>query len=78
MMMMTEKTTPDADAEAGKQAMAHTGALHAITGLGKLIGGRIYKPDADHLGACARCGRAGSPWITGAGENLCARHQDDY
>lgn len=27
---------------------------------------------------CARCGATDARWIPGAGEALCARHQDDY
>jgi len=46
---------------------------------GKLVDGQVFKPDADpsHRGKCGRCGRPGV-WIAGAGEYLCARHQDDY
>jgi len=46
---------------------------------GRVIGGYVFKPDAkpDNIGRCARCGRP-APWITGAGEHLCHRHQDDY
>ena len=46
---------------------------------GKLIDGELFKPDANpnQRGPCARCGKGGV-WIAGAGETLCARHQDDY
>lgn len=53
--------------------------LHEATGLGRDIGGEIYKPDASPTDfPCARCGRRPAAWIGGAGEALCARHQDDY
>lgn len=46
---------------------------------GKIVDGELYKPDArpDQRGPCARCGKLGL-YIAGAGETLCARHQDDY
>lgn len=46
---------------------------------GKIVDGELYKPDANpnERGPCARCGKLGV-WIAGAGEVLCARHQDDY
>jgi hypothetical protein len=46
---------------------------------GKVIDGELYGPDANpnERGPCSRCGKGGV-WIAGAGEILCARHQDDY
>ena len=40
---------------------------------------RDWKPDTDHStgGECEICGRPGL-WICGAGQILCANHQDDY
>ena len=48
---------------------------------GKVLDGYDFKPDAHPTTErCARCGRRGSgvAWISGAGEALCYRHQDDY
>ena len=46
---------------------------------GKIVDGEVFKPDArpESRGPCGRCKRPGV-WISGAGEYLCARHQDDY
>jgi hypothetical protein len=73
------------DAQVGEfiatfSALAHTGALHAATGLGVTGPGGIYKPDASPAPAgkkCKRCGRPGM-WISGAGMVLCHAHQDSY
>jgi hypothetical protein len=64
--------------EEEKAALAHTAKMHKVTGLGVSGPGGIYKPDAvPTRKKCARCG-APAMWIAGAGEALCARHQDDY
>ncbi len=46
---------------------------------GKVVDGEVFKPDANPRlqGRCANCGKPGV-WISGAGQYLCARHQDDY
>lgn len=60
-------------------ALAHTSALHELTGLGVQGPGGTYKPDADakNEGPCDQCGRRGL-WISGAGRYLCVAHQDNY
>lgn len=35
------------------------------------------RPASPPTGHCARCG-AGANWVSGAGEYLCYRHEDDY
>lgn len=53
--------------------------LYDLTGMGQLIGGDLYKPDASPTAEpCARCGNKRAAWIGGAGQALCVRHQDDY
>jgi len=46
---------------------------------GKTVNGEIFKPDADpeNRGICEICGDSGI-WIAGAGQYLCAKHQDCY
>jgi hypothetical protein len=71
-----------ADSRQHEGTPRRTLALHAITGMGKVIGGQLFKPDASAAPAGARCARCGATegvaWIAGAGEHLCAQHQDEY
>ena len=63
-------------------------AVHAAGdwGLAKVLNGYEFKPDAyspESQGkpnaVCAICGTShGVAWISGAGQFLCHRHQDDY
>lgn len=63
-----------------KSTPKRTQTLHDITGLGVDGPGGTYKPDAKPVPASERCERCGCPgmWISGAGEVLCVKHQDDY
>lgn len=64
----------------GTQAAALTAmGIDPVAAGGKMIDGHVFKPDSNpnDRGRCARCGQPGV-WIGGAGEHLCARHQDDY
>lgn len=76
----------------GKWILSHTGecpqavvSIHASGdfGLAKNIDGHEFKPDASKPtkkdARCAKCGAtSGVAWISGAGQYLCYRHQDDY
>ena len=69
-----------AHASAGTQAAALQAMGIDLVALGgKVVDGEVFKPDAnpDDRGRCASCGRPGV-WISGAGQYLCAEHQDDY
>jgi hypothetical protein len=61
------------------QAAVIAAAFPQLLSCGKVVDGYLFKPDAcpSVRGACARCRRPGV-WIAGAGEILCARHQDSY
>lgn len=75
-----EKWRSEPVVHAGTQAAAVRAiGLDPVAMGGKVIDGQVFKPDAcaDARGECARCGNPGV-WISGAGEYLCARHQDDY
>jgi len=64
---------------AGTQAATVQVVGPTLMGLGHVVNGQVFKPDANpkQRGPCGRCGKPGV-WISGASEFLCARHQDDY
>lgn len=69
-----------AELAASLPALAHTSALHQLTGMGVSGPGGMYKPDAEPAKPgqrCVQCGRPGM-WISGAGRVLCHTHQDNY
>ncbi|GEM_PF-366351 len=71
-----------APAPAGTQAAAVAAIEPGALALGQVIDGSLFKPDASPAPAGARCAVCGTThhvaWIAGAGEALCAAHQDDY
>jgi len=75
-----EQSPPPATTVPGTQADALRFAGFDPVALGgKVVDGEVFKPDANPRlqGRCANCGRPGV-WISGAGQYLCAEHQDDY
>ncbi len=76
-------TCPKRPAQLGAAPRTQANIINALfscaASLGHVVDGNLYKPDAHPAdrGPCTRCGRSGV-WISGAGQHLCARHQDDY
>lgn len=65
--------------EGTQAAMIRAMGMDPVALGGKVVDGEAFKLDAnpEHRGECARCDKPGV-WISGAGEILCARHQDEY
>lgn len=72
--------------EAGRQSAPVAVATEVddpiLATVGRVIDGKVWKPDAAPAQSGARCARCGTTsgvaWISGAGAHLCHRHQDDY
>jgi hypothetical protein len=77
-MNVANEKTETAEVMPGTQAAAVLAIMGSLPGA-KIVDGQVFKPDAypEDRGRCGRCSRLGV-WIGGAGEYLCARHQDDY
>lgn len=55
----------------------HFLAYHHAKDLAEVVTFMAARREAHRALRCARCGSPAS-WIDGAGEALCARHEDDY
>lgn len=91
VLLLRAETTPYPDiselsrpvvAPGTQAAVVAEFGLDPVTLGGHVIDGMVFKPDATAAPTGSRCARCGTTaavaWIAGAGEALCARHQDDY